>query len=162
MWAPARQTWRTLASDPSATARRHAVAFLHEEMPAELHLEIVRRALGDRSSKVRVKAIEMAGSLELRELLPELTALRARETDAELSKQLDLELALMRDGYVLEPLEGKTHEYWIRIRRPNASISLPFFGAPTPEAIVARIVESDRERGTTTPSWLLASRTGGA
>lgn len=113
----ARDLLLAMSRDKSATPRFHAVAFLTDELPDNLRLEIVHRALHDRSEKILRKGIERAEEFRFLQFLPRLEELQRRETRDKVRRSLALHLPLLRDGYRLEPSEdGGGHYLTFRTR----------------------------------------------
>ena len=143
---PAQDAWRALARDRTVAARFAAIAFLDPEMPSELIEAVLEAGLSDKAAQVRAKTVEVATTLERRALVPAIERL-VQDPDAKVRKEVEAWLPILRDGYRLEP--GKEAGWWwISFCVPGSSISAPFQGNPTPEAIRAAIdAELARHRG---------------
>jgi hypothetical protein len=113
-----------MARDKNATARFHAVAYLHEDLPEELRREVVQIALDDRSIKVRQKAIEGADRFRFTDLLPRLEEMQRAETNEAVQRSLGFHVPLLRDGFLLEP-SGDGEGYYLTVRGPR-SVGGPF------------------------------------
>jgi hypothetical protein len=57
----------------------------------------------DKSSRVRWKAVDRANSLERRNLVPEITAALAVESDNKARRSMELGLRMLRDGHWVQP-----------------------------------------------------------
>ena len=113
-----------MAKSKNATARFHAVAYLTENLPEVLRLEIVELALEDRSNKVRQKGIEGAERFRFKRFLARMEEMQRTETDRTVQQSLDLHVPLLRDGFLLER-SGDGSGYNLTVRGPN-SIGGPF------------------------------------
>ncbi len=78
--------------------------------------ELLRRGLADKSSRVRWKAAQRVGDLEIKKLLPELESAFARETNAKARAEINLHLRLLRDGHILEPSSDSGYRATVRTK----------------------------------------------
>ena len=108
-----------MARDKNATARFHAVAYLHEELPEGLRREVVQLALDDRSVKVRQRGIEGAEEFRFTDLLPRLEEMQRTETNEAVQRSLAFHIPLLRDGFLLRPSEDG-EGYYLTVRGPGS------------------------------------------
>jgi hypothetical protein len=109
----AQECIREMMASRKSQERDGAVYLLNDQLPRSLSLEVLRQALDDRSSTVRVGASRKCDMLELRELVPELERRIALETDPRAKQTLEFHTAILRDGYVIQ---GKGEDLSICIR----------------------------------------------
>ncbi|MFI5380665.1 MAG: hypothetical protein ACHRHE_15310 [Tepidisphaerales bacterium] len=83
--------------------RFSALCCLGMGTPANVVDEMLRAGLSDRSASVRWKAAEKATTLNRKNLIPEMTAALTAETNAKARREIEFELRLLRDGYILKP-----------------------------------------------------------
>jgi hypothetical protein len=99
--------------DAPAVSRRLMLRWVRSrDLPRGAVLEMVRAGLSDRARPVRVFAVEAAESLSARDFLPELHAMRRRETHPELLETLDFSISLLERGYHATPTRGGW-EVWL-------------------------------------------------
>ena len=95
-----------LSSDSRVHIRHNAILCLVEETPPSISLDVIRRTLFDKSSRVRIKAADWVLRLRLAAAIP----LLERAIDAESHRQtlsaMAFTLDLVRDGYRLEPVDA--------------------------------------------------------
>ena len=87
-----------LSRSSDARVRHNALLCLTEEMPNEVTVEVINRALGDRSSRVRRKAADWAGRLRLSAVLPVLKAALATEQHEETRDVMAFEVERLQSG----------------------------------------------------------------
>lgn len=124
----AQQSFRQLSECRGVTARFHAVAYLSSRMPESLRLEIVTRALTDKSPRVREKGIEQAEQFGFKQLLPHLEEMERCENHGGVLASLQLHLPLLRDGYWLRPCDGEG-DYQLSVRCDNGDVVSVFIAA---------------------------------
>ncbi len=89
-----RAAWKGLACSPVSHERWVAVTALADHrVPKTFAERIVRRALHDKSPKVRFWAVERVFTRELRSLIPELRALAVRERNNKVASHIRWVLA---------------------------------------------------------------------
>jgi hypothetical protein len=101
--ALARESVERMAADTRSHVRFNAILCLRKATPIEFTLRLIRQSLRDKSANVRTKAADWAGHLRIRELVPDLEAALAAETNAKAKQTIEFELRLLRDGHILEP-----------------------------------------------------------
>lgn len=99
-----------MATSKQSHVRHNAVLCLAEKTPDEVARAVIGAALFDRSSRVRRKAADWAGRLELRLSIPFLEKAAQAEKNEETRNLIEIELGLLRDGYFLRPA-GPTSTY---------------------------------------------------
>ncbi|HEX4611344.1 MAG TPA: hypothetical protein VH092_24335 [Urbifossiella sp.] len=131
----ARQAMRELAQGSHAKLRGWTVASLHDRLPKESCLEMVRRGLTDRSRGVRMAAAGAGLWLLLRELLPDLDAAIQAEQHPITRLELERSTGLLRDGFFLYPGPGGTRQLVVRATY-GVPLNLCWLGPPwCPEVI---------------------------
>lgn len=91
-----------MSNSPKAHVRFCALCCLGKKTPTETVHALIKAGLTDKSSQVRWKAADRAHSLQLVELVPEITAAFHAEKHAKTRSTIEFELRLLRDGYILE------------------------------------------------------------
>lgn len=133
----------------SRPARAELLRALH--FARDVLAPVVAAGLEDRAKLVRLAAARKADRLDLQSLLPRLRALAPTERDADVRDELELHVALMEDGYRVEPGGDAEYEFlWIR---GGLSTSVPRaeIEARGLEAVVAHIIE--RSGPGEAPDW---------
>jgi len=108
-----------MASSRDATARFHAIAYLNATLPEPLRFSVIDRALSDRSSRVRAKAVEKVEAFGLRQFLARLEAMIGSESRREVLRSLALHVPLLREGFLLEPAPDRSG-FNLTVRGPNS------------------------------------------
>src|SRR5258706_6661383 len=85
-------------------------------MSAAITHRLLRNGLTDRSARVRWKAAEKIGTFERKELLPQLQAAYASETNSKARAEIEFELRLLRDGYIVEPSTPSGFDVTVRTK----------------------------------------------
>lgn len=102
----ARQALVKLAGDQRVKARTGALVALHSCAAIEVREAVIRIALHDRSARVRELAACKAQRFRLLSLVEELQDAIAREVDASCKLGLEMNCALLKDGYFVEKLDA--------------------------------------------------------
>lgn len=105
-WPEANVAILDMSQSNKAHVRFNAILCLGGSSPPDTAKTILRRGLLDKSSRVRRKAADWIGRLRKTELISELTAALATESDSKARATMEFELRLLRDGYILEPEGG--------------------------------------------------------
>jgi hypothetical protein len=105
----ARQAVRSMSLDGLAHVRFNALCCLGSRSSRPLLLDVILPAINDKSSRVRWKAVDKAGAVELREAIPVIEDRRRVEQDPKVRRTIDFTLPLLRDGYTLEERDGELH-----------------------------------------------------
>lgn len=100
-WQAGRDAIEQMANSKHAHVRHNAILCLHE--PDQFSAGLLVRAMADKSARVRRKAVDWAGRLKLRILVPELEKAQLTEIDIKTRALIARELPLLRDGYWSEP-----------------------------------------------------------
>jgi hypothetical protein len=79
---------RQMSDSRHAHIRHNALLCLNPSIPTHESVPIIRKSLGDRSSRVRAKAADWAYRLRLGTLLPDLQAALRIEEDAKVANEL--------------------------------------------------------------------------
>lgn len=111
-----------MARSQSSIARLNAVAYLNASLPNSLRLSVINSALSDRTSRVRVMAVQQAEAFGFRALLPRLEYMIASEARAEVQASLALHVPLLRDGFRLWP-EPDGSGFSLTVRKPNSLVT---------------------------------------
>ena len=114
--AGARDAMRAMVSSPDANVRFQLVSSLESELPKTLSKEILRKALADKSQRVRRAAIRVADRLRLKALLPDLQEQLGTERDSATRSDLEWAIAMLRDGYLLKHDKKGRPELIVRTR----------------------------------------------
>jgi len=101
----AKDAVRRIMSSKKVEERFQITAALTCILPKAFSKEIIRIALKDKGKRVREKAVEACDRLRLKEMLPELDARLAVEHNPDVKRQLQFSIAMLREGYLLEPEE---------------------------------------------------------
>ena len=115
--AVVRDAMREMLNSKKVNERFNVVASLMACVPKSLSMEVIRRALNDKGSRVREKATEAADHLFLNELLPDLERRLAFEGSPGAKKALEFHVAMLRDGYILRREEDGTPRLTVRTKR---------------------------------------------
>jgi len=119
---------RNMLGDRKAEVRFHAIVALlgWSELPAAFTGSLIRLGLRDKSHQVRGKAAEAACRLGLTGLIRELEASLKDEKHPIARQSLELAVALLRDGYLLQRTGGKLTNVWVKRERGRGwCISVP-------------------------------------
>lgn len=98
----AAQAVREMAAHAKVHVRVNALVAISSASASELHDEVIRIALKDRSSRVRTLAADKIMLFGLRHLLADLEQAIQDEIDGKTKDQLQRERDLLRDGYHLQ------------------------------------------------------------
>jgi hypothetical protein len=120
----ARNAVSKMSRDSKVHVRVNALVALHSAEPFDLHEEVLRTALTDRSAQVRRLAADKAMQFGLRQLLPDLEAAIEAERNLSVRKNLVWEHALLRDGYFLELRADKRVSVTFRTLGGGAAMTL--------------------------------------
>jgi hypothetical protein len=82
--------------------------------PRSLMLTILRRGLVDEDREVRHFSVDRVRAQNCAELVDDLHALRARETDSKSARFIDFTLALMNDGFFVEE-QAESGDYMLTV-----------------------------------------------
>ncbi|MGQ0600399.1 MAG: HEAT repeat domain-containing protein [Anaerolineales bacterium] len=119
----AREAVLEMLTDKDRRTRSNALLCLHLKTPRSLTLRIVRKALSDKSSGVRVRAAYQALSLGIIQLIPEIERQLAIEHLSGAKSQLQFYLSLLREGYSLVPHAEEKAKYSLWVSLPDGMIS---------------------------------------
>jgi hypothetical protein len=92
-----------LTSHRSAAVRRGLAFYLSRKFPATFQRAVYGTLLRDKAASVRLQAITKIGMIYLKDLLPELSALRSSERNDKVIRCLDYWIPLLEVGYRVEP-----------------------------------------------------------
>ena len=106
-WPEAAEAIATMFRSRRAHVRFAAICSLGRETPVAITDTLLKAGLCDKSSRVRWKAVDRANQLERRNLVPEITAALASESDAKARGSMELDLRMLRDGH------------WVRSESPG-------------------------------------------
>jgi hypothetical protein len=112
-----RDAMREMLNSNKVNERFNVVAGLKACVPKSLPIELIRRALNDKGSRVRGKAAEAADRLFLSELLPDLESTLASEGNPSAKENMEFHVAMLRDGYILRREEDGRPRLAVRIKR---------------------------------------------
>ncbi|WP_442909339.1 HEAT repeat domain-containing protein [Ideonella sp. BN130291] len=111
-----------LSKSQKATERFNAILCLSEKTPQATSLDVITKSLGDRSSKVRIKAADWVLRLGLTPALPALKKALSTEQHSEARRTMEFSLALVRDGYLISPWSDK--QVWFTLAlSPGCTVS---------------------------------------
>jgi hypothetical protein len=110
-----RNAMRNLLACGKAQVRVNLITELHDRLPKEFCIELIRRGLVDRSKRVREAAADKARILILHELLPDLKRCEEDELQAEMKLAMNWAIALIRDGYFVNTLPDGSKSLVVRI-----------------------------------------------
>lgn len=102
-WPAAADAIATMFSSTQAHVRFAALCSLGSQTPVAVTDTLLKAGLRDKSSRVRWKAADRADRLERRNLVPEITAALAVESDDKARRSIELDLRMLRDGYWVKP-----------------------------------------------------------
>lgn len=109
-----------MAISKKMQVRHNAIICLTPKIPLESSLTLIRNALLDKSVKVRRKAVDWAGRLQLKAILPDLSKAELIERDQKTRDIISQEVRLLRDGYFTEPVgENATS---VTVRTPGSRV----------------------------------------
>jgi len=97
--------------------RFRIIANLSHGLSREYTVELIRKALNDKGNRVREKAAEVADSLELKELLPDLDKRLLSENHPSAKRAIEFHAAMLRDGYVLK--QNVDGSFALTVRKKN-------------------------------------------
>ncbi len=121
----ARHLIEEASQDAKLHVRVNALVALSAMDPGELHDAVLRRALNDRSSRLRLLAADKIAGLALKKLLPDLAQAILRERDQDARRSLERERDLLRDGFhARSQQDGRV---WVTCRLPDGSLRGRFF-----------------------------------
>jgi hypothetical protein len=98
-WPAAADAIATMFQSRRAPVRFAALCSLGRETPVGITDVLLKAGFRDKSSRVRWKAVDRANQLERRNLVPEITAALAAESNARARRSMALDLRLLRDGH---------------------------------------------------------------
>jgi hypothetical protein len=102
-WPAAADAIATMFRSGKAHVRFAALCSLGRETPVDVTDALMKAGLMDKSSRVRWKAVDRANTLERRNLVPEITAALAAESDDKARGSMELDLRMLRDGHWVRP-----------------------------------------------------------
>lgn len=111
----ARDAMRNLMAYGKSQVRVNLIGVLHDRLPKEFCIEIIRRALTDKSKRVRDVAADRARVLILHELLPDLTRRAEDEVEPKMKFAMNWAVALIRDRYFVYPRPDGSQAFVVRI-----------------------------------------------
>jgi hypothetical protein len=111
----AREAMRNLGAYRKSGVRSNLILVLHDRLPKEFCIEMIRRALTDKSKRVRGLAADQARILILHELLPDLTRRADHEVEPKLKFAMKWAIALIRDRYFVYPRPDGSQAFVVRI-----------------------------------------------
>jgi len=110
---------------PKSNVRFAAICCLRRDTPASLADPLLTGGLRDKSAQVRRMAAQMICGFERKDLLPQLDAACASETNAKTRSSMEFELPLLRDGYILKPSNGGGYrDVTVRFRRGIVGVTI--------------------------------------
>jgi HEAT repeat protein len=128
----ARHLIEAASQDAKLHVRVNALVALSAMDPGELHDAVLRTALNDRSSKLRLLAANKIAGLGLKNLLPDLAQAILRERDPDARRSLERERDLLRDGFHASSQEDG--RVWVTCRLPDGSLRSRFFSSADVES----------------------------
>lgn len=134
----ARELIKGLSRDPSLQVRVNALIALGVVAPGELHEEVLRGALRDRSPKLRTLAADKIVQLGMKSLLSDLEQAAAEEADPKTRESLECERDLLRDGFCAR--RQNDNRTWITCRLPDGSLKSSFVDSGDVERIGLRAI----------------------
>lgn len=102
-WPAAADAIAAMFQSPKANIRFAALCSLGRDTPVAVTDALLKAGLSDRSARVRWKAVDRADTLERRNLVPEITAALAVESDDKARRSMELDLRMLRDGHWVRP-----------------------------------------------------------
>jgi hypothetical protein len=108
-----------MAAHPKVHVRVNSLVAIGSARPTQLHSDVLRIALRDRSSRVRSLAADKVMQFRLNALLPDLEQAIARESVAKTREELEFSRDLLRDGYHVRRRDGG--HAWLTYRMPAGS-----------------------------------------
>jgi hypothetical protein len=106
LFPPVEQAIERMAQSSKQITRQNAVLALLDIPPCALHKRIYTAALQDKSKKIRIFAARDIQCYGIASLIPALEQAVENEQDAEVQKNLDFHLSLLRDGWLIDPQEN--------------------------------------------------------
>lgn len=140
-WPAAADAIAAMFGSRQAQVRFAALCSLGRETPAAVTDALLKAGLRDKSSRVRWKAVDRANQFERRNLLPEITAALAAESDEKVRRSMELDLRMLRDGHWVRADAPGWSSVTARLRNGIASrtVSDDEFRAKGLEAILAEL-----------------------
>lgn len=111
----ARDSMRDLMACGKSQVRVNLIAVLHDRLPKEFCIEIIRRGLADESKRVREIAADRARILILHELLPDLIRREADELEPKMKFAMKWAISLIRDCYFVYHRPDGSRAFVVRI-----------------------------------------------
>lgn len=102
-WPAAADAIAAMFRSRKAHVRFAALCSLGSQTPVAITDALLAAGLCDKSSRVRWKAVDHADRLERRNLVPEITAALASESDDKTRRSMELDLRMLRDGHWVRP-----------------------------------------------------------
>lgn len=137
---------RAIINSPKANERWQILAALQLDLPKSFCLEIIQKALKDKSKHVRSFAVSACDRLDLSELLPQLDNLFEVETDPSHKAGIKSIISMMRNGYEIQ--DGESSSFiWVRAPgggRIARSISQADIDSGQVQVIVEELLEQYR------------------
>ncbi len=120
-WEAAAQAVAEMFTSRQSHIRFAALCCLLPMTSIEVADSLLRSGLTDKSSRVRWKAAQKIGIFERKKMLPELESAFLRETNAKARAETELNLRLLRDGYIVKPNASSGFDVTVRIKNGISS-----------------------------------------
>jgi hypothetical protein len=111
---------KELAQDAKQNVRLNALVALAASPAGTLHADVLRPALKDRSSRVRVLAADQIARSDLTDLMTDLEEAVDRELDQETKESLACDRDLLRDGFYTRRHDAD--QFWVTCRLPDGGL----------------------------------------
>lgn len=115
-FASAKAAVLEMAVHPKVHVRVNSLVAISSARPTGLHGDVLRIALKDRSSRMRLLAADKVMQFRLRALLPHLEQAIAHEGVEKIRQELEVSRDLLRDGYHVRRCDGA--HAWLTYRMP--------------------------------------------
>jgi hypothetical protein len=102
-WPAAADAIAAMFRNRKSHVRFAALCSLGRETPVAVTDALLRAGFRDKSSRVRWKAVDRANVLERRNLVPDITAALAAESDDKTRRSMEPDLRMLRDGHWVRP-----------------------------------------------------------
>jgi hypothetical protein len=124
-WPEAAAAVLGLSRSPKAQPRFNALLALGHKTPQPVMEAVLRSGLADKNARSRGKAAQQLQRFEQRTLVADLQAAIAAESRPEVRREMEFHLALLCDGYVLQPWADGSCDLTVRTRDGWASRRVP-------------------------------------
>lgn len=145
---------RDAASAKAARTRLAVLRGLDRRLPPALLVDLLRAGLADKSAKARAAVLARAVDLDAKALAPDLEAYAASLADPETQREAREEIALLRDGHVVErKASGRT---WLTVKTPSGRTAQSVDEASvTPDRLPATVaaILAEWERSPSGAAW---------